>query len=34
MKTSCDPLLEPSQRDGSNNGSQHTFERTNMENNP
>ena len=30
----CDPSLEPSQRDGSNDGSQHTFERSSMENYP
>ena len=30
----CDPSLEPSQRDGSNDGSQHTFKRSNMENYP
>ena len=30
----CDPSLEPSQRDGSKNGSQHTFKRSNMENYP
>ena len=29
---SCDPSLEPSQRDGSNDGSQHMFQRSYMEN--
>ena len=30
----CDPSLEPSQRDGSNDVSQHMFKRRNMENYP
>ena len=28
----CDPSLEPSRRDGSNDGSQHKFQTTKMEN--
>ena len=31
--TYCDPSLEPSRRDGSNDGSQYTFERSSMEKN-
>ena len=30
----CDPSLEPSQQDGYNEGSQHMFQRKNMENYP